>query len=73
MHPDWIQLHGNETPQRVVQARGYAKRGVIKALPVADASDLDAVKAFDRIADMILVRRQAAEKRRSAGRARHGL
>ena len=54
MHPDWIQLHGSETPQRVVQARAYAKRGVIKALPVAEAADLEAVKAFDRIADMIL-------------------
>ena len=54
MHPDWIQLHGSETPQRVVQARAYAKRGVIKALPVAEAADLDAAKAFDRIADMIL-------------------
>ncbi len=54
MRPDWIQLHGQETPQRVVQARPYAKRGVIKALPVADASDLDAATAFDRIADMLL-------------------
>ena len=54
MHPDWIQLHGSESPQRVVQARAYAKRGVIKALPVADASDLDAAAAYDRIADMLL-------------------
>ena len=54
MHPDWIQLHGSESAQRVVQARAYAKRGVIKALPVADASDLDAAKAYDRIADMLL-------------------
>ena len=54
MHPDWIQLHGSESPQRVVQARAYAKRGVVKALPVADASDLDAAKAYDRIADMLL-------------------
>ncbi len=54
MHPDWIQLHGSESPQRVVQARAYAKRGVIKALPVAEAADLDAARAFDRVADMLL-------------------
>lgn len=54
MHPDWIQLHGAETPQRVVQARAYAKRGVIKALLVAEARDLEAAKRYDRIADMLL-------------------
>ncbi len=54
MHPDWIQLHGSESPQRVVQARAYAKRGVIKALPVAEAADLDAARDFDRVADMLL-------------------
>jgi phosphoribosylanthranilate isomerase len=54
MHPDWIQLHGSEPPQRVVQARAYAKRGIIKALPVAEAADLEAAKAYDRIADMLL-------------------
>jgi phosphoribosylanthranilate isomerase len=54
MHPDWIQLHGSETPQRVVQARAYAKRGVIKALPVATDADLEAAMTFDRVADMLL-------------------
>ena len=54
MHPDWIQLHGQESPQRVVQARAFAKRGVIKAIPVAGAGDLDAAKPYDRVADMIL-------------------
>jgi len=54
MRPDWIQLHGSESPQRVVQARAYAKQGIIKALPVAEAADLDAAKAYDRVADMLL-------------------
>lgn len=54
MRPDWIQLHGAESPQRVVQARAYAKRGIIKALPVAEASDLAAAKPYDRIADLML-------------------
>lgn len=54
MRPDWIQLHGQESPQRVVQARAYARQGIIKAIPVATADDLDAVRAYDRIADMLL-------------------
>lgn len=54
MHPDWIQLHGSESPERVVQARAYARRGIIKSIPVATAADLDATKFYDRIADMLL-------------------
>lgn len=54
MRPDWIQLHGQESPQRVVQARAYARRGIIKAIAVGEAADLDAAAAYDRIADMLL-------------------
>ncbi|WP_420434677.1 phosphoribosylanthranilate isomerase [Hyphobacterium sp.] len=52
--PDWIQLHGNETPEQVIAARGFARNGIIKALPVAEAADLEAAAAFDGVADMIL-------------------
>jgi len=54
MQPDWIQLHGSETPQRIEQVRSYAKQGIIKALPVAEATDLEAAKAYDGVADMLL-------------------
>ena len=54
MRPDWIQLHGKESPGRVVQARAYARQGIIKAIPVATAADLDGVRSYDRIADMLL-------------------
>lgn len=52
--PDWIQLHGRETPEQVEAAKPFARKGVIKALPVADLADLDAASAYDGIADMIL-------------------
>lgn len=52
--PDWIQLHGRETPEQVAAAKPFARKGVIKALPVADLADLDAASAYDGIADMIL-------------------
>ena len=54
LRPDWIQLHGSETPDRVEAARTYARRGIIKALPIAEAADLAAANAFDGVADMIL-------------------
>jgi phosphoribosylanthranilate isomerase len=52
--PDWIQLHGRERPEQVAAAKPFARKGVIKALPVADLADLDAASAYDGIADMIL-------------------
>lgn len=52
--PDWIQLHGRETPEQVEAAKSFARKGVIKALPVADLADLAAASAYDGIADMIL-------------------
>lgn len=54
MRPDWIQLHGSETPSSVRAAKTFARRGVIKALPVAGPDDLDAAHAYDGAADMIL-------------------
>src|SRR5882724_6433808 len=47
LQPDLIQLHGRETPAR---ARAIAQRtgaGVIKALPVSEASDLAAAQDFE--------------------------
>ncbi|GJL98016.1 MAG: N-(5'-phosphoribosyl)anthranilate isomerase [Hyphobacterium sp.] len=52
--PHWIQLHGAETSGRVSEARQLTGAKIIKALPVADADDLTAAKAYDGIADMIL-------------------
>jgi phosphoribosylanthranilate isomerase len=54
LQPDWIQLHGEETPEQVETAQAFARKGVIKALPVAGAADLDAADAYSGVADMIL-------------------
>jgi phosphoribosylanthranilate isomerase len=54
MQPDWIQLHGSEDAERIVQIRAYAKQGVWKSVPVAEASDVEAAKAFDGVADMLV-------------------
>ena len=54
MAPDLVQLHGRESPQRTAEIRSRAGRPVIKALPVSDASDLDAAPAWEAAADHLM-------------------
>lgn len=52
--PDLIQLHGHETPGR---AREIARRtgiGLIKALPVSEASDLAAAADFEPVVEHLM-------------------
>lgn len=53
--PDWIQLHGPETPHRVEAIRAEAGVEIMKALPIGSAEDVAGVAAFTEIADRILV------------------
>ena len=52
--PDWIQLHGQERPAHVSNARRYAHRGVIKALGVARREDLGDVRGYEAVAEMLM-------------------
>ncbi|MFD1341360.1 phosphoribosylanthranilate isomerase [Litorisediminicola beolgyonensis] len=52
---DMIQLHGEETPERVAAVRARFKLPVMKAVGVAEPSDLAAIDAYGRVADQILV------------------
>ncbi|HWA68698.1 MAG TPA: phosphoribosylanthranilate isomerase [Rhizomicrobium sp.] len=52
--PDFFQLHGGETPARVAEIRGKFGVAVIKALPIAQASDFDGVADYEDAADMLL-------------------
>jgi phosphoribosylanthranilate isomerase len=54
LKPDLIQLHGAETPARLRAVGQRAGCGMIKALPVADARDLDAAVQFETVADHLL-------------------
>lgn len=53
--PDWIQLHGPETPHRVEAIRAEAGVEIIKAVPIGSAEDVGHVAAFVEIADRILL------------------
>ncbi|PIO99034.1 phosphoribosylanthranilate isomerase [Pleomorphomonas carboxyditropha] len=52
--PDFVQLHGRESPQRVAEARKRAGRPVIKALGIGSAEDVAAARAYAGVADLLL-------------------
>jgi phosphoribosylanthranilate isomerase len=52
--PDWIQLHGGEPPARVAAARRFARKGVIKALPIARREDFADAERYRDAADMLM-------------------
>jgi phosphoribosylanthranilate isomerase len=52
---DMIQLHGSETPARVAEVRQKFGLPIMKAVGVADASDLAQLVAYEAVADQILL------------------
>ena len=54
LKPDMLQLHGTETPDRVVAVRTRFGLPVIKALPIAQRSDLSPIREYSNVADRLL-------------------
>jgi phosphoribosylanthranilate isomerase len=52
--PDLLQLHGKETPERVATVRARFGLPVMKALPIAERSDLAAIRLYDGVADRLI-------------------
>ena len=52
--PDFFQLHGQESPERVRQVKARTGAGVIRALRVSTAQDIADAKAFEGAADLIM-------------------
>ena len=52
---DMLQLHGHESPDRVAQVRARYRLPVMKAIGLADESDLPAIFAFSTVADQLLI------------------
>lgn len=52
---DMIQLHGHETPARVAEIKARSGLPVMKAVGVAEPSDLDALWDYGLVADMLLI------------------
>ena len=54
LRPDLIQLHGKETPARAREIAARSGAGIVKALPIAEADDLEAARAFDGLVDHLM-------------------
>ncbi|MGE0751529.1 MAG: phosphoribosylanthranilate isomerase [Variibacter sp.] len=54
VRPDWLQLHGKETPARVSALRDAFGARVMKALPIATRADLPAIETYAAVADRLL-------------------
>jgi phosphoribosylanthranilate isomerase len=54
LHPDMLQLHGTETPDRVVAVRTRFGLPVMKALPIEDRASLSPIRLYANVADKII-------------------
>lgn len=54
MHPDMLQLHGSETPERVAEVKARYGLPVTKVFSVSEAADLERIKPFVGIADRFM-------------------
>jgi phosphoribosylanthranilate isomerase len=54
LSPDAIQLHGRETPSRVLDIANRTGAQVIKVIPVAAPEDLAGVSAYEDVADHLM-------------------
>jgi phosphoribosylanthranilate isomerase len=52
--PDMLQLHGRETPERVAVIRQGFGLPVMKAVAVAEATDLVSAAGYEQVSDMLL-------------------
>jgi phosphoribosylanthranilate isomerase len=52
---DMLQLHGEESPERVAEVRARYGLPVMKALGIATAADLAAIDRFAPVADQLLI------------------
>jgi len=55
LSPDLMQLHGSETPARVKEIGELCVRPTMKAIGVATREDLAAAKAYEGVADILLI------------------
>ena len=55
LSPDWIQLHGPESPHRVAAIREEAGIAVMKAIGIGSPEDVAQVAGFAEVADRLLL------------------
>jgi len=54
LQPDFIQLHGEETPERAAAVRQLTGAGIIRALAVRTTADIEAASVWETVADHLM-------------------
>ena len=54
LRPDMLQLHGAETPERVIAVRKLFGLPVMKALPIENRGSLSSIPLYAKVADRII-------------------
>ena len=62
VRPNYFQLHGSETPERVGEIATTFSTSIIKAIKVKEAADVAKAKAYKDVADLILFDAKAPEE-----------
>jgi len=71
LSPDWLQLHGSETPERSAAVRARFGLPVMKAIGVSTAGDLAAISRYAGAVDRVLLdAKPPKEATRPGGNAR---
>lgn len=65
--PDYVQLHGDESTERVLEIKTKYNTKIIKAIAVSNAEDVASAHAFEGIADIILFDAKAPKDSDNAG------
>lgn len=66
---DMIQLHGNETPQRVHDIKTRTKIPIIKAITIANKTDLDHTESYEPVADFLLFDHKSTTQKGGTGQS----
>lgn len=67
VRPDFLQLHGKESPARAAALRARFGVPLMKAIAVAEAADLTAVPCYEQSCDMFLFDAKPPEGGRAGG------
>ena len=54
LRPDFIQLHGSETPERAAEIRRLTGAGIIKALPIRELEDFGDALVWEPVVDHLM-------------------
>lgn len=54
VRPDFLQLHGDESPERIAAIRSLSRAAIIKAIKVGSPMDVADARRYERAADILL-------------------